>query len=413
MKPRCASWAAVALVLASCGAGEAPTAAAGPSLPPLMLSSRLAALEELGSTAPGVPDERTRSELSELVAAAFSSIASPDMQAEAGRWLLAHDEVFAGLEEGLRHPEAAVRASCAFQLGERGERAAVPTLLWRVRQEFDPAALAWIVAALDRLGNRASLPRLAELLRDEARCESALPATDAILLRADAWPEERSWEALATAVEALHVSWRSARRGTFEREAGDERLHARLAALLAGLDGFQLKPVDEARTAFTQLTTLPLDLLSLGVTAQERYLRVHTVEIARDLGPLAAPLGPELLALLGDPVTRLYAVEALGEVGHAEALPFLLVFLSGDDLELRVAAAMALGPLGQESAVEPLRAIVQAATENPDVRVRAAFSLEHLTRDGTGADLLRDLVLRETYHAPTLRELLARLEPGT
>ncbi|MCP3920183.1 MAG: hypothetical protein GY711_32050 [bacterium] len=403
----------VLCVAALCGGcGDGPDQVAGTSahtLPPLELAPHLDLLRAIASAQPAPPDEQARAELAELVEASFSSDASETMQQQALEWLLAHERARFALEEGLRHAEPGVRSHCAYQLGLLGDRTAIPLLLWRERQEQGIEPACWIIGALASLGNLSGLPRLATMLTDSAAQAAATPVVDRILGEARRTPPERTWEALGAELATLHEEWLARRRAAPATEE-EPALRGRLAALLVGLEEFQLRPVDEARTVFTRLSVVPSDLLRLALSAEERYLRVHSIEIVRELGRAGAPLGEALLPLLRDPVARPYAVEALGEVGYAPAAPHFVELLRGEDLELRVAAASALGPLGDLSAVVPLRATLNDATTPMDVRVRAAFSLACLDASDAGEGFLRERLDRGDYHAPTIRELLDRLE---
>jgi HEAT repeat protein len=113
---------------------------------------------------------------------------------------------------------------------------------------------------------------------------------------------------------------------------------------------------------------------------------------------------------LSDPITALYAVPALGEIGHRAALPWLRPLLDSIDTELRSAATQAIGLLGDEASRPRLVALLQDAGEGMDVRVGAAFAICCLPGDTAAATaFLAEREQRGDYHAETLRLLRDKL----
>ncbi len=86
--------------------------------------------------------------------------------------------------------------------------------------------------------------------------------------------------------------------------------------------------------------------------------------------------------------------------------------LDSADLELRSSAAGALGPLGAKASIGKLRQLMSSGTQPVDVTVHAAFSLALLQPDGPARAWLEDVKKRSGYHAPTLQELLDRIDKG-
>ena len=98
------------------------------------------------------------------------------------------------------------------------------------------------------------------------------------------------------------------------------------------------------------------------------------------------PPPPDLVRLLDDGEARIRrrAAIAVGRVGLPEAVPALVRLLQGDtDPEVRQMAAFGLGLIGDQSAVEPLRAAV--ADPLPLVAGRAAEALGLLNDARFGA----------------------------
>lgn len=403
------------LAVAAAGCSERPPAKP-PSIwpPPPTLVSRLQEFRALAAAGPARPDEATLTELSELVSAAFQAGVDSVLARKALARLERDEQAGFAYEEGLTHQDATVRAQCAWRLGELGRAAAIPTLLWRLRYELDNSVRLWMIESLVRLGNFARLDLLVEFLDDGQVAEHA--GALALRLDAAAWNEassEPTWDELKGIVRRLHTHWRTTgvAVGAPPTEIGPA-LEACFAGGLADLTEFQLRPVDHARVVLTNMGAAPLPLLRRALSAEEFYLRFHTIEIVRDIGRPAGELGDALIPLLGDPACRVAAIEALGEIGsHAPVTEMFRAALRDDDPEVRAAVAGAVGPLGADELVEDLQRRLNDPSESMDVRVRAAFSLAFLAGgEGEGRVFLLARRQSEDYHAPTLDELLTRLE---
>ncbi|HTY53375.1 MAG TPA: HEAT repeat domain-containing protein [Methanomicrobiales archaeon] len=115
---------------------------------------------------------------------------------------------------------------------------------------------------------------------------------------------------------------------------------------------------------------------------------------AEALGSMGGGAVGDLLSSLGhhDPGVRLGIVEALGSVGDPRAIGPLLGVLAGDrSAEVRWAAALALGNLGDAGAVPALA----AALQDPDkyIRLGAALSLGKLGWEPAGGGELAALLI--------------------
>lgn len=95
----------------------------------------------------------------------------------------------------------------------------------------------------------------------------------------------------------------------------------------------------------------------------------------RVLEPLLVALRGDTRALPVDLSLRVAAAAALGQVGNDKAAPALLVDLQTAEPPVRDAAARALAQIRSDFAVRPLRDIAATATD-PDVRAAAAGVLE-------------------------------------
>ena len=90
-------------------------------------------------------------------------------------------------------------------------------------------------------------------------------------------------------------------------------------------------------------------------------------------------------------------------------MPNVLDLLADPDLEVRCAAAGALGPLGDQRATSVLRKLLADPEKPMDLRVRAAFSLALLDPKGEGLPFLMQRLDAKDYHRPTLEEFIERI----
>ena len=116
------------------------------------------------------------------------------------------------------------------------------------------------------------------------------------------------------------------------------------------------------------------------------------------LGALRDPAAiPALLAVLdrGERWQSFYAIDALGELGHAAAVNRLVPLLA--DPYYRKAVLRALGRIGDETAVPPIVALLRAEPERPDRTALAALN--------EMVDRARTTLGRETVLSRLTREL--------
>ena len=118
--------------------------------------------------------------------------------------------------------------------------------------------------------------------------------------------------------------------------------------------------------------------LAEALDAQEWPLRAAAVDILGDIGLAAAPAVPRLLACLDDASVwvRRNAVEALGVIAAAEAVPRLARLLTNDECDnVRHNAALSLAKIGRK-ANSALPALEMALVDgNPYVRANARLAL--------------------------------------
>ncbi|MFH0946901.1 MAG: HEAT repeat domain-containing protein [Planctomycetota bacterium] len=398
------------VLLNGCGRPGAPE----PTQAPPKLVPCQTWLEELAASGPAPPGEERRAELQDLMLTGFATDLGARLSERALQRLLQEKEAYWILEEGLLHDDAAVREQAAVELGRLGHRASILPLLARLKYELDPDAKIEVATALARLGNDAGLPDLLQLMNAGPTAEHAgLNAIELCDLASVELSEEPSYQDLGKELQTLSDRWVETGISSFlPEEAPDPEVQARVAAHLMVLGGAPLRPVDDARFALSRSGQMALPLLRRTVLASELYLRSHSLEIIRTLGKAARSLGPTIMPLLSDPLSRGEAARTLGALGITEAAPRVIAMLSEPDPEIRTAAAASLGPLGARESIPALRERMLDEQESMDVRVMAAFSLALFELDRPARDFLLERKRQQDYHGPTLDELLDRVTPN-
>jgi HEAT repeat protein len=297
----------------------------------------------------------------------------------------------AAFEDGLRHPDDAVRAGtvrCLSWIAPEGAVALVAPLI------HDPATevRAETVAAIGRLGDEDAAMLLFELLGDESELiqESAMSALHHLsgerVLPLLVQALQNSEPAVRVrAAEALGRLREGATAPALVSAARDPRESVRRAALraLGEMDAPEVVSVLRAGLSDESSLVRQQAAASLGKTGE--------TEVAADLLPLLAD---------PDPKMRFVAVQALGRIGSAKALPALLLRLEDEDATVRRAATAALGELRDARAARPLL----RALGEPDLRGTAAEALRRL-----GATALAELERAYGGASPEVRKLLVEI----
>lgn len=403
---------AVLLCLPTCRRDTPPPTTPLPTLPPLQLAPRMPALKALAAQL-AEPDPAAVAELRELAAVALHlEPADARTQARAEQSLLHHPLAGHVLEGMLSHDDPAVRRRTAWLCGRTGQQPLTLPLLLRLKYELDPEVVLWVADALQRLGNDAGLGWLdAGMDRADTAERAGALAIDICRERGLELPEPPTYAALQTHLRAESRAWRQTGRG---RRPGlpdpdPTQFAPRFAAHLVFTEGWQLRPIDDAKYVCARSGTLAVPLLQQALGATEPYLRSVALVLLADLGPAAANAGAAILPLLGDPLTEAYAVRALGEVGYAPAIPHLRPRLTVGDVELRAMVAQSLGLLGDTQSRAALQRALADIAEAVDVRVGAAFGLLCLGDDPAATDYLAERERLQDFHPPTLRRLRERL----
>lgn len=418
----------------------APSALAVPPPPPL--KELLPAFEARAARAKdfALSGERSK-ELSELFDLAEGGEASGRTQARARRSFAQEADSIRVLEDVARFSEdARLRSIAVYALGQRESQASLTILLKRCKYEKDPSARLEIASALTYLGNHSAIPWIRLTIEDATsplRQRAGQLAIDftkrygrAIAenggpnfaeIEAPSWAQlvdacrtaERAWRrgaALVAGVATEEDSSTAAAPAKPDPKAEAQLYDARLAQLFVQLQGFQLRPVDDARFILTRMGTHGLPELERALGAKEHYLRNHALEVVRDLGPLARRLAIAVRRLLGDRLSRSLACRTLGRIGDRESAPLCIKLLQTKDPGMRAAAAAALGPMGAREAKPQLERLARDETASMDVRVAAATSLALFELERPWAAWLRERKSAGDYHVPQIDEILDRIE---
>jgi HEAT repeat protein len=252
----------------------------------------------------------------------------------------------------LRTP-AWLRAVVTFQWGRRAKNLYLGKAILRLKYEPDDEAVIWLADALFHHGSRAGLDGLEVLMR-RARTEE---------LRALA--AER-WQAIGSQTDSSTTA--------ADGSPTNERI-AEAWWWIGKLSDWDLRQVDDARFVLQRLPDWVVPLLCECLHDSNVYTRVHAAQTLARMGTRAKPAGQALIAALSERQLAPTAAEALAMLGDDSVRPELERCLNaGRDLDLAVAAAMALGQLGDASALQALKAV----TAPPDLVFAAQLARARL-----------------------------------
>lgn len=187
-----------------------------------------------------------------------------------------------------------------------------------------------------------------------------------------------------------------------------ERVRRRAAEILGDVASAEDQPVVEALVAAARddptddVRGAAIDALDqLGQSALEALLvQLPGVDTAGGKADWAAAEG-YVTALSADrPELRMAAANALGGLGNPKTVPHLVERLEDDDLRVRARAARALGNIGDPRAIQPLREHVR--DESVDVRREVADALAAVGTD----EAIAALVDRVDDESPHIRHVV-------
>ncbi len=300
---------------------------------------------------------------------------------------------------GAEEPEPWLYELCAGELGRAGVDAIVPRLVLCLKYETDHEAAVVIADALARLGNLSGLDALSVIVRDGVSETARLRATGVL---------ERLRLELGCADPAeLERAWRQGDAAHLPPPPRSARYRLAVWRLIAALDEWQLRGVDDARFVLSRLG--PDDARALAEALRDRsvYVRVHAAQCLERMGPRAAPAGPQLVAALDDPALAPQAATALGALEFAPAAEGLRARLDPKYApDLRLAAARALGRLAPLGLEQDLKGLL-AADEPAELQAAAAESIVAAARGDVAPSALA-VPLRLLARALTSGELEPR-----
>lgn len=408
--------AAAALLLCAFACRSDTQAPAGapppPPLPPLQLRPMMPAIKAIAAQRPE-PDPKALAEARELALVALHlEPADTRTQARSEQSLLQHPLGGAVLETMLDHEDPAVRRRAAWLCGRTGQQPLSLPLLLRLKYELDPDVVLWVADALQRLGNDAGLSWLDTAMdRADTAERAGTFAIEVCRERGLELPDPPTYAALQAHLRAESRAFRRTGQGRRPGlpEPDLQQFEPRFATHLTFTEGWQLRPIDDAKYVCARSGRLAVPLLRQALAASEPYLRSVALVLLADLGPAAAAAGADVLPLLQDPLTESYAVRALGEVGYTPAVPHLTPRLVSGDVELRAMVAQSLGLLGDTQSRAVLQQALTNIAEAADVRVGAAFGLLCFGPDQAAEAYLAEREQKQDFHPPTLRRLRDRL----
>ena len=403
-----------AVALAACSQAPAEPKKPEPPLPPLQLQPALPAMEKLAAER-AQPSEAEQRELRELGDIALQLVeADARLATRAERSLLEHAHAAFVLEPALSHEAVAVRRRAAWLCGRSQQPILQLALLLALKYEKDPETVVWLADALQALGNDAGLAWLDAAIGDERTADQAGQlAIAALRARNVVLPEAPTWEQVRTPLQKLVDDWRQ--NGTPSLPGAKappaSELEPRLAAHLITPNGWQLRPVDEARFVFRNLGVLGVPMLCRMAVDERHHLRTMPLEVMANLGHAARSAADAVLPLLGDTASCADAIRALGEIGATQHAVFVRRFLGDPDSELRRASVIALGLLKDEASRATFQKLLRDGKETLDVRVGAAFALRCFGDDADAEAFLAERKEKADYHTGVLTMLRERLPP--
>ena len=348
----------------------------------------LAELAQIGDPAIGplsraLADRALEPRLRRAAAEALAAIDTP-----------AAAEVLLARVEGSRtelEPENWLIAQCAWRLGETGQEWVVPRLILCLRYEAEHEAVLWLASTLAHFGNLSGLEALAVV---------ASTGNDEMRPRAAGLLQSIADDAGFERWEDLEAAWRGRPGTVLDEQPPSLRHRLEIWRHIRALSEWQLRGVDDGRFVLSREGRAAAELLGRALGDEDRYVRVHAAQCLERMGRRGAVAGPALVAALDDPEVAHQAAAALGGVRYAPGVEPLIARLSPDrPLELRVAAARALGLLEGQAIAAALRPLL-AGSEPLDLRAAAAGALVRTAPLDEVADPLALLV--ELLESPAL-----------
>lgn len=282
------------------------------------------------------------------------------------------------LIRALNDPDDEVRAKAATALGQLGDRRAAGYLLERLLGDPAPFVRARIATALGQFNDPEVVDRLVRALGDPAW-----------------WVRLRSVEAL----EHIGGDAEGPLLGALDDTDPEIRIRAAVALERLGVAGRLVRAIAEGEPSENVIAVLDKLAASgakelLAEELDHRSPAVRRAVLAAVRRAARRDLGDEIVRLAtqdSEPAIRASALEALADMGAAEALAAAVAGANDPSPDVRRASLALLGLAGGASEFGTLRALAK----DPDAAVRAAAAraLPRVDRDASSdamAELLRD-----------------------
>jgi HEAT repeat protein len=264
------------------------------------------------------------------------------------------------------HPEAWVRAQCAFRLASTTQDQVVLELIAALEQEVDAETITWIASTLARFGDYAGVHKLLVL----GASHSAATEQLARIVRDAGVPD------------AAEVSRRWTYADPEHKLAGPAPSDRLLLEVWRRIAGFA-RPEDDREAADDErrLGSLPewaAPILAEALADSQRNVRVRALRALRFMGPRGGTAGPTALSSLvsdPDPFVQFQAAVTLGALHYTPAAPELEKRLAPDrDVVSRMAAIQSLGTIDAPRCIPALERVLDPR-EDPELRCAAAIAL--------------------------------------
>jgi bilin biosynthesis protein len=262
---------------------------------------------------------------------------------------IADRSLLARLVEGLGDPRGLVRLRFAETLGEIGE-VATPFLIEALANHSNVVVRRAAAKTLTIIADPAAVPTLLHaFLNDE----------DTVVKGSSAGALARTGEASVPALLNILAS---------TEYPEDIKGHAAWALAFIGSEA--------ADHLYEALNAASLDVRCAVIGALGHVAQEQSDQKACNL----------LVSALTDPesLIRTEAAAALGQVNYLPAVPHLILAMRDPDLDVRKAAINSLGKIGDRSALEPLRGLLD--DEQEVVRVLTKLAIAQIERQSEADD---------------------------
>ncbi len=330
--------------------------------------------------------------------------------------LPANDSVPAIITILEKSKETDLRAAAAGILGRLGVSTAIPRLTLRLKYETDAWVLLWIEEALAKLNNFSGARFFCEaydlrpnpsLSENEAIRTDFFQTSRAVLGKAQFKIEQEEIPAICQLLQALDKTWKEQGELANAKTVVDACLEREILQLIHGLAQWQLRDVDDARYQLLHLGKLVVPYLRQALQDENRYVRAHSIELVREMGPPAQEASPELLTLLADPFHKADALESLGAIRAASATPQIARALEEKYPEVRRAAALAAGNLGDDKLIPALKQSMKDFAKDDSFCTAAAGSIAALG-DLSGLEILASFLSNPNVDPDEIWRWIAR-----